>query len=239
MTLDRTDVNGDGGGGGLRETVGVRAAAVYCSSSGSIDPSYLALADEVGEALARSGRTVVYGGGKLGMMGRVSASARAAGGRVVGVITDRLRETEQMDPDNTENVVVPTMRERKALMEDRSDALVVLPGGVGTLEEFFEVFVGKLVGEHEKPIVVVNPPDPTNSGGGYYDPLLAMFEHMVSSRFVKRAVFELMDVVATADDAVAALDRRGAAMASGGAAIGDRRRFMPGLVDPAVEGGSP
>lgn len=167
---------------------------------------------------------MIYGGGKLGMMGAVASSCRRAGGRVVGIITDRLRDAEQMDPENDENVVVATMRERKALLESRGDAILVLPGGVGTLEEFFEVFVGKLVGEHEKPIVLLNMPDPDNTGG-YYDPLLAMFRHVIASRFAKAAMMELLDVCETPEEAIAALDRH----ERNGASIGDRRRFMPGL----------
>jgi hypothetical protein len=202
----------------------IRAVTVYCSSSGYLHELYMDAAREVGRLLASSGRSVVYGGGKLGMMGAVASSCRRAEGRVVGIITDRLRDAEQMDDENDENIVVATMRERKALLESRGDAILVLPGGVGTLEEFFEVFVGKLVGEHDKPIVLLNMPDPDNAGG-YYDPLLGMFRHVVASRFAKAAMMELLDVCTTPEQCIAALDRHEGA----GAVIGDRRRFMPGL----------
>ena len=206
----------------------ISSVTVYCSSSGFLNPAYLALADEAGAAIARSGREVVYGGGRLGMMGRVAASARGAGGRVVGIITDRLRESEQMDPDNHENIVVETMRERKRLLERRGDAILVLPGGVGTLEEFFEVFVGRLVGEHAKPIVLLSPADPDREGGRYYDPLMDMLEHMIDSRFAKPAVRSLLRVCATPGEAIAALD----AFESAPPESPDPRTLMPGLDDP-------
>lgn len=205
---------------------------VYCSSSSYLHAAYLRAAAEMGRAIATSGRTVVYGGGKLGMMGEVSRSCREAGGRVVGIITQRLREAEQMDPENHENVVVETMRERKALLEARGDAILVLPGGIGTLEEFFEVFVGRLVGEHDKPIVVLNMDDP-DSGGGYYDPLLAMFEHVIESRFAKAGVMELMDVCGTPDEVIGVLDSHEREPSK--RRMGDRRRFMPGLPDVGTD----
>lgn len=204
----------------------IRAVTVYCSSSSYLHERYMDAARKMGRLLAESGRSLVYGGGKLGMMGAVSESCREAGGHVVGIITERLRDAEQMDPDNDENVVVTTMRERKALLESRADAMLVLPGGVGTLEEFFEVFVGKLVGEHDKPIVLLNVDDPDNSGG-FYDPLLSMFEHVIASKFAKPAVMDLMDVCTTPEEAIASFDRHERDPEAGD--VGDRRRFMPGL----------
>ncbi len=208
----------------------IASVTVYCSSSSYLNPRYLDAAAETGRLLACSGRTLVYGGGKLGMMGAVATACRGAGGRVVGIITDRLRDTEQMDPENDENVVVASMRQRKALLESRADAILVLPGGVGTLEELFEVFVGKLVGEHDKPIVLLNMDDPDN-GGRYYDPLLAMFDHVIRSRFAKPAMMELMDVCRSPAGAIDALARH----ERNGVVVGDRRRFMPGLPQGAED----
>lgn len=209
----------------------IGSVAVYCSSSSRIHPHYRAVAAEVGAAIARSGRTVVYGGGRLGMMGEVSKAARGAGGRVVGIITTRLRDSEQLDPDNHENVVVETMGQRKAMMVERSDAIAVLPGGLGTLEEFFEALVGRLVGEHEKPVVILNTIDPVD-GTRFYAPLLAMLEHIKHSRFANDSIDELFDVCDTPADLIAALDRHAATPVM----LGDRRRFMPGLTAP-MEGG--
>jgi uncharacterized protein (TIGR00730 family) len=206
----------------------IRSVAVYCSSSSQVHPHYRAVAREVGAAIARSGRTVVYGGGKLGMMGEVSKAARGAGGRVVGIITTRLRDSEQLDPDNHENIVVDTMSRRKAMMVERSDAIAVLPGGLGTLEEFFEALVGRLVGEHDKPVVILNTMDPVD-GTGFYAPLLAMLEHIKHARFAARSIDELFDVCLSTQELLTALDRH----ASRPTSLGDRRRFMPGLALPA------
>lgn len=183
----------------------LRAVTVYCSSSNDLHHEYLDAAREVGAGLARSGRELVYGGGCVGLMGATAESCRAAGGRVVGIITERLRQAEQLDPANHENIVVSTMRERKALLESRGDAMLVLPGGLGTLEEFFEILVGRLLGEHSKPIIIVNSSDP-DAPGRYYDPLLAMFDHMIRSRFARPGVMGLFDVCDTAEEALARLD---------------------------------
>lgn len=181
---------------------------VYCSSSDELHDAHYQTARAVGTLLARSGRTIVFGGGRVGMMGHVARAARAAGGRTVGVITTRLRDAEKMDPDNHENLVVHTMRERKALLESRGEAFIILPGGPGTLEEFFEILVGRLLGEHPKPIHLLNPPDPDSRepDARFYDPLLEMMEHLERSRFARGAVRELFRVHMSPSELVAALD---------------------------------
>jgi len=186
----------------------ISSVTLYCASSQSVDPAYLQVADDFGRGLARSGRTLVYGAGAIGLMGAASRGARAENGRVVGVITTRLKDAEQMDPENSENIVVRTMRERKALLEAWGDALVVLPGGLGTLEEFFEVFTGRILGEHDKPVVLVSPIDVKHpeETRGFFGPMLAMMDHMIESGFVKPAVRDLLHVVHTAEDAIAFLD---------------------------------
>jgi uncharacterized protein (TIGR00730 family) len=196
----------------------VRSVTVYCSSSATVEPSFLAVAREVGTILGESGRQLVYGGGSQGLMGEVARSCRDAGGRVVGIITERLREAELFDEANDENIVVSSMRERKRLMEERGDGFLILPGGLGTLEEFFEILVGRLLGEHGKPIAMVNPRDPVDApfgqrddsgqpSGGYWAPLLAMFDHMVHNRLMKPGVRSLFAVHADPTAAVDALDR--------------------------------
>lgn len=186
---------------------------VYCSSSNSVHAEYFSGAREIGAALARSGRTLVYGGGKVGLMGETARAARGAGGKVVGIITQTLKDAEQMDPDNHEVVVVETMRERKRLLEQRGDAMIVLPGGLGTLEEFFEVLVGRLLGEHHKPIVILNPIDPEHGDppgvpgvSRFYDPMLSMIDHMARSKFAKPGVKGLFTVCPDAASVVRALD---------------------------------
>lgn len=183
----------------------MRSVTVYCSSSNDLHQEYMGLARDIGAGLARSGRALVYGGGCVGLMGAAAQACRNSGGRVIGIITERLRQAEQLDEANDENIVVKTMRERKALLESRGDAMLVLPGGLGTLEEFFEILVGRLLGEHAKPIIVVNSPDP-DAPGRYYDPLLAMFDHMIRSRFARAGVLSLFDVCDTPQEALARLD---------------------------------
>lgn len=209
----------------------IRNVTVYCSSSEGVHEQYRDLARELGRRLAASGRRLVYGGGKVGLMGDLAQACREAGGSVTGIITQRLREAEQMDEANTENIVVSTMRERKALLESRGDAMVVLPGGLGTLEEFFEILVGLLLGEHDKPIVLVNAPEP-ESDGYYYDPLLNMFRHMVANRFARPQMLDLFDVCRNAHGAIELLDELGTR-----APIGDtaRRAAMPTRSDPEIE----
>lgn len=183
---------------------------VYCSSSEVLHADHFALARDFGARLARSGRGLVYGGGRVGLMGETARAVRNAGGRTVGIITQRLKQAEQLDDGNHENIVVNTMRERKALLESRGDAMVVLPGGLGTLEEFFEILVGRLLEEHDKPIILLNPPDPdgpsNGNAGGFYDPLLVMIDHMIRSRFARESARLLFEVCADPAGALARLD---------------------------------
>jgi uncharacterized protein (TIGR00730 family) len=134
----------------------MKALTVYCASSNDIDDSYRESARLVGEALVERGISLVFGGGRVGLMGEVARTVRAGGGRVVGVITSVLMDMEQGDEECDELIVVDTMRERKKLLVERSDGFIVLPGGIGTYEEFFETLVGRQLGEHNKPIGIVN-----------------------------------------------------------------------------------
>ncbi|MFM9956953.1 MAG: TIGR00730 family Rossman fold protein [Phycisphaerales bacterium] len=189
-------------------TARLNAVTVYCSSSNAVHREFFDGASAVGIGLAASGRTLVYGGGKVGLMGELARSCRGAGGRVVGIITTALKEAEQLDPDNHETIVVETMRERKRLLESRGDAVVVLPGGLGTMEEFFEILVGRLLGEHNKPILVLNQHDPGSSNGsGFYDPMLRMIDHMIEAKFAKAGVKGLFTVCDTAAAVLAELRR--------------------------------
>lgn len=212
----------------------IRSVTVYCSASESLHESYYDVARELGEGLARSGRKLVYGGGSVGMMGRLARACRDAGGHVTGIITERLRLAEQLDTKNQENIIVSTMRERKALLEANGDAIVVLPGGLGTLEEFFEILVGRLLGEHDKPIILLNADDPNDqrrASDRYYDPLLSMFDHLIENRFAQPGVRELFDVCDSPASALAALDLYAAQSPSG--AI-DRSHLMPTAARPAA-----
>ena len=172
----------------------IRAITVYCSSSSAIATPYLRAGAELGAAIARAGWTLVYGGNRIGLMGVVADAARAAGGNVVG-ITPQLMLDHGIGDDRCDELVVTSgMRERKALLEQRGDAFVALPGGLGTFEELFEVLVGRLLGYHDKPIVLLNV-------AGYYDPLIAMIEHGIEQRFIKpkaREAYFVADSVETA-----------------------------------------
>ncbi|MCA9311331.1 MAG: TIGR00730 family Rossman fold protein [Phycisphaerales bacterium] len=193
----------------------IQRVTVYCSSSNDLHPAYFDAADHLGSLLAAEGWDLVYGGGSVGLMGRTAAAVREGDGHVTGIITQRLRDAEQMDDLNDENIVVETMRERKRLLEQRGDAFVILPGGLGTLEEFFEILVGHLLGEHSKPIVIFNLADPDRPGERFYDPLLAMFDHMIASRMARRGVLSLFDVVHTPDEVIEALRAAQSRPASG------------------------
>src|SRR5881409_2334810 len=133
------------------------AICVYCSSSTSIDQGYVDLAAEVGTELARRGHSLVSGGGDLSCMGAVARAARAGGAHTTGVIPAPLLDLEVGDQDADELLVVDDMRTRKGLMDDRSDAFLTLPGGLGTLEELLEVWVARILRMHDKPVVVLDP----------------------------------------------------------------------------------
>ena len=175
------------------------AVCVYCASSTRIDPAYLALAAEVGTGLAKRGHVLVTGGGSVSMMGEVGRAARAAGGHTVGVIPHHLVDMEVADHDSDELLVVDTMRQRKAGMDERADAFLVLPGGIGTLEEFFEVWTAGTLGMHAKPVVVLDPDD-------FYAPLWAWLEDLVVRGFVRRAALDSLLLVRTVPDALTALE---------------------------------
>jgi len=175
------------------------AIAVYCASITRIDPAHLELAAAVGAAIGGRGHTLVTGGGSVAMMGAVGAAARAAGGHTIGVIPRHLVAMEVADHDSDELVLVETMRERKAEMDRRADAFLVLPGGIGTLEEFFEVWTAASLGMHAKPVVVLDP-------DGHYDPLWAWLADLEKRGFVRRAPPPASRLTRTLDEALAAVE---------------------------------
>jgi uncharacterized protein (TIGR00730 family) len=156
----------------------VAAVCVFCASSTRIDPGYVALAAEVGTELARRGHSLVSGGGDLSMMGAVARAARAGGARTVGVIPAALLDLEVGDQEADELLVVGDMRERKGIMDARSDAFLALPGGIGTLEELLEVWVARSLGMHTKPVVVLDV-------DGVYAPLADQLALLVEKGFVR------------------------------------------------------
>ena len=151
--------------------------AVYCGSRTGESPAFAALAAATGHWIGRHGGQLVYGGGKSGLMGVVADATLQAGGRVVGVIPTSLVNRELAHHGCTELHVVDTMHERKRLMAERADAFLALPGGIGTLEELFEVWTWRQLGYHDKPIGLLNVQ-------GYYDPLLGFLGDTVARGFV-------------------------------------------------------
>jgi uncharacterized protein (TIGR00730 family) len=156
----------------------LRRICIYAGSSPGARPEYAAAARELGTQLARAGLVVVYGGGNVGLMGVLADAAIAAGGEVIGVITHGLADKELAHGGATEMHRVGTMHERKWRMAELSDAFLALPGGFGTLEEFFEALTWLQLGLHRKPVGLLNV-------AGFYDPLLAVLAQMEAERFVR------------------------------------------------------
>ena len=176
----------------------MQSVTVYCASSPSIDPHFVETARIVGRLLADRGLTLVYGGGSTGLMGEVARSCADAGGSIVGVITHHLADLEVAFERCTELIRVDTMRERKRIMTERGESFLVLPGGLGTYEEFFETLVGRVLAEHDKPLAIVND-------HGYFDPLVAMIEHGIEQKFIRPAMRHLITVESDPTSALDAL----------------------------------
>lgn len=170
--------------------------AVFCSSSPTIDSKFIDLAFDLGEGIARSGAELVSGGGHISAMGAISRGARSVGGRTVGIIPQKLVDIEFADHESDELIVVDSMRTRKAKIEDLSDAFITLPGGLGTLEELFEIWVGRYLQFHNKPVIILDP-------FGVYQPLHALVEHLENEKFVKPGMRDLIHWTTTVEEAVA------------------------------------
>ncbi|MFU8926645.1 TIGR00730 family Rossman fold protein [Acinetobacter puyangensis] len=163
----------------------MQSICIFCGSSAGNDPIYIQVAQSVGEVLAKKGLTLVYGGGKVGLMGAVADSVLAHGGKVLGVMPKHLVDREIAHTGIDELYVVNNMHERKQKMAELSDGFVALAGGAGTLEEIFEQWTWAQLGIHQKPCAFLN----TN---GYYDPLLQMIQHMVDKQFTKTRYAEML-----------------------------------------------
>ena len=158
----------------------MKRLAVYCGSATPADPRYIEVAHEVGESLARRGIAVVYGGGRLGLMGALASAALGAGGEVIGVIPEALVNSEVANPDCTELHVVKDMHERKAMFTSLSDGFLTIPGGVGTMDELWEAISWAQLGYHAKPVGLYN-------ALGFYDQLIAFNHHMAAVGFIRPA----------------------------------------------------
>lgn len=172
--------------------------AVFCGSSFGHDPRYRDTAEALGRHLASAGIDLVFGGGKVGLMGVVADAVLAAGGRVYGVIPESLRERELAHPGLTQLDVVADMHQRKARMSELADAFVALPGGPGTMDELFEAWTWGQLGYHHKPCAVFN-------AHGYYDQLLAFVAHMAGEGFLKPPYADMLIVEEQPEALVAAI----------------------------------
>ncbi|GAA4240946.1 TIGR00730 family Rossman fold protein [Actinomadura meridiana] len=176
------------------------AVCVFCSSSGTIDRLYVDLAAQAGAELARRGHSLVSGGAQVSCMGAVARAARAGGARTVGVIPEGLVSVEISDEDNDELVVTPDMRARKGEMDRRSDAFLILPGGIGTLEELLEVWTARTLAMHEKPIVIL---DPT----GVYEPLRELMVGLTEQGFTRAKIWDAVGWATSVPEAFDLLER--------------------------------
>jgi uncharacterized protein (TIGR00730 family) len=174
------------------------ALCVFCSSGEGIEPAFLELATEVGKRLAADGHSLVSGGGSVSMMGALARAAREGGAHTTGVIPAHLIPYEVADTEADELVVVDTMRERKRIMDERADAFLALPGGLGTLEELFEVWTAGSLGMHAKPVLALDPV-------GFFDPLWRYLAALRDSGFVRAAALGRLQVVASVEEAFALL----------------------------------
>ncbi len=165
----------------------IKSVCVYCGSSNAADPDFIQAAAEFGRALAAEKIRLVYGGGGIGLMGAGAKACHAAGGKVLGVMPEFLR-TREVLYDDVETVVVHNMHQRKILLFDESDAFVVMPGGVGTLEEIVELLSWRRLDLHRKPVVFFNPK-------GYWEPFFALMRHTVEQKLTPAWVPETWQVV--------------------------------------------
>ena len=177
----------------------MKQICVFGSSSEKIDRVYLNVAEELGKALAEKGFGVIFGAGKYGIMGAVHRGVRQSNGKLTGVSPDFFVDMNVLVHDYGELILTETMRERKAVMEDNADAFIICAGGIGTLEEFFEVVTLKQLGRHSKPIIILN----TN---GFYDPMFEMLDKSVEQRFMSRKVKRLYTIANTIDEVIEQLD---------------------------------
>ena len=174
------------------------SVCVYCGSRPGADPAYLATAQALGAAIATNHWRLVYGAGDVGLMGAVAQAATDAGAPTLGIIPMHLLDREAPRGVFGDRIITETMHERKKVMFMNADAVIVLPGGAGSLDEFFEVLTWAQLGLHAKPIVLLNV-------NGYWDPLLALLDHVIEKAFADVSIRGFFRTVATVDEAVAEL----------------------------------
>lgn len=176
----------------------IKTACVYCGSSAASDPVYDQPTIALGTALAKAGITLTYGGGSPGLMGKVANACMEAGGEVIGIIPESILKLEARHNELTELIVVDNMHTRKRMMAERADAFVVMPGGLGTLDEMFEILTWRYLGIHDKPVIIANIL-------GYWDPLLALMDHMMEKKFLREPHMKTFVVARDVDEVMAIL----------------------------------
>lgn len=178
---------------------------LYGASSNEIDEKYIAATEALGEALALAGHAMVYGAGGAGLMGAAARGMTRKGGRIIGVVPEFLKVDGILYDRCDEMVYTQTMRERKQIMEERSDAFIVTPGGIGTYEEFFEIYTLKQLGRHQKPIVLYNI-------DGFFDRLWDILNGLVKDGFMRETCLSLLSVASTPGEVLAQLGDRSRAV---------------------------
>jgi len=176
----------------------IHSIAVYCASSSKVRDSFFEEAFRLGQCLASEGIRVIYGDGGIGLMGKLAEGARSKNGEVIGVIPRFMVEQGWNNPQSTQTIVVNTMHERKATIEKMADAMIAMPGGIGTCEELMECLTWKQLGLHSKPIILLNV-------DGFYDPLIAYLHLMVKENMLRDIHLQMFQVVNHANDVIAAL----------------------------------
>lgn len=171
-----------------------KTICVFCSSSDKIDSGFVDEAEKLGRLIADNGYSLVYGGATNGLMGTLAKTVHSNGAKVIGVIPEMLKDKEFAYEKADELIVTVDMRDRKTIMEQRSDAFIALPGGFGTLEELLEIVTLKLLKYHNKPVVIINTND-------FYNPLINLFDHIIKERFAKPASAANYKVVSSSEEA--------------------------------------
>jgi uncharacterized protein (TIGR00730 family) len=177
-----------------------KSICVYCGSRPGRNPAFVEAADALGRAIAGEGWRLVYGAGDVGLMGTVARAAQDAGGDTFGVIPTHLMDLEVGKTDLTRFIITETMHERKKVMVMNADAIVVLPGGAGSLDEFFEVLTWRQLGLHGKPIILLSVDD-------YWAPLSALLDHVVDQGFADASLLGFVETTTSASDTITALRR--------------------------------
>lgn len=182
----------------MTSVANIKSLCVYCGSSDRGRPSHHDAALRLGQILAKNGIRLIYGGGRIGMMGRIADAVIAAGGEVVGIIPQFLEQVEVGHSGVTSLIVTDTMHDRKQKMAELSDAFLIMPGGLGTLDETFEILTWKQLGLHEKPIIIVDVE-------GYWSGLTKLIDHMIEESYARPEHRQLFQIIDSLDELLPAL----------------------------------